>query len=401
MEACRKFRAPGLSLLLAALAAGGAAAADVDALRRMYDGTMTPDIAVATLSRTERLLPVRIVHRAGPARAMPRRAQPFPPIRFADHGRSFDLYDYLGSNRVAGILVIKDGTIALEDYELGLTPRTRWASFSMAKSIASTLVGAALMDGDIASLDDPVDRYAPGLRGGAYAGVSIRDVLTMSSAVCWNETYTDPLSDRRKVLELQIAQQPGAVLRYMSALKRCGAPGSIWNYNTGETFVLGAVLEGATHRPLADYLSQKIWSQAGMEQDATWWVESPNGNGLAGSGIAATLRDYGRFALIAANDGRIDGRAIVPRGWFDEAGVAHQIGGKPVGYGFMWWIPPQSEPIHAGAFEAVGIFGQFMYINPREHLVIVVLSARSKPSETARLELDDDAFFAAVATALH
>ncbi|MBS0389350.1 MAG: serine hydrolase, partial [Proteobacteria bacterium] len=176
---------------------------------------------------------------------------------------------------------------------------------------------------------------------------------------------------------------------------------SIWNYNTGETFVLGAVIEGATHRPLAEYLSQKIWSTAGMEQDATWWVESPHGNGLAGSGLGATLRDYGRFALIAANDGRIDGRTIVPPGWFNEAGTARLIGGKQVDYGFMWWIPPQGEPIHAGAFEAVGIFGQFMYINPREHLVIVVLSARSKPSETARLELDDDAFFAAVATALH
>jgi len=397
----RRVSAPVVSILLAFVAARLALAAGVGSLRQMYDGAMLPDVAVATLSHTERLLPVRVVHRGGPARALPKRVKAFPEIRFEDHGRSFDLYDYLSSNRVAGLLVLKDGEIALEDYELGLAPTTRWASFSMAKSVASTLLGAALADGYIKSLDDPVDRYVPGLRGGAYSGVSVRQILTMSSGVCWNETYTDPKSDRRKVLELQIAESPGAILRYMNSLARCGPPGSTWHYNTGETYVLGAVIEGATHRPLADYLSEKIWSRAGMEHDATWWIESPNGNGWAGGGIGATLRDYARFALIAADSGRVDGRKIVPMGWFDEAGTAQRIGGKVVDYGYMWWIPPQTEPVHVGAFEAIGIFGQFMYINPREHVVIVVLSARSKPSETGRLELDDDAFFAAVATALH
>src|SRR5262249_60177823 len=111
---------------------------------------------------------------------------------------------------------------------------------------------------------------------------------------------------------------------------------------------------------------------------ATWWVGPPTGRALAGSGCAAALRDYGRFALIVANAGKLDGPAIVPRGWFEQATAASMIGGKRVDYGFMWWIPEQENPIHAGAFEAIGIFGQFMYINPREHLVIVVLSARSK-----------------------
>jgi CubicO group peptidase (beta-lactamase class C family) len=373
-----------VSGLLAFMVTGFAQAADDRMLRKMYDGAMFPDAAVATLSHTERLLPVRVVHRGGRARVLQRRAQAFPDIHFEDHGRRFDLYDYLSSNRVTGILVLKNGEIALEEYELGLAPKTQWASFSMAKSVTSTLLGAALVDGYIASLDDPV-----------------RHVLTMSSGVCWDETYTEPKSDRRRLLELQIAERAGSVLRYMNSLARCGQPGSIWNYNTGETYVLGAVIEGATHRPLADYLSEKIWSRAGMEQDATWWVESPDGNGWGGGGIGATLRDYGRFALIAADNGRVDGRAIVPMGWFSEAGAPHRIGDKVIDYGYMWWISPQTEPVHAGAFEAIGIFGQFMYINPREHLVIVVLSARSKPAETGRLELDDDAFFAAVATALH
>jgi CubicO group peptidase (beta-lactamase class C family) len=389
-------------ILLALTSISLARAADIAGLQQMFDGAMRPDVAVQTLSHSEQLLPVRVVRRDGPARPLPKSAKAFPQIRYEDHGRRVDLYDYLAINRVAGMLVLKNGEIAFEDYELGADASTRWLSFSMAKSVASTLVGAAIVDGFISSLDDPVVRYVPALRGGAYEGVSIRQVLTMSSGVHWNETYTDPTSDRRKVLGLQISPKPGAILRYMSALPRDGAPGSIWNYNTGETYVLGAVIEGATHRPLADYLSQKIWSQAGMEQNATWWVDGADGIGWAGSGIGATLRDYGRFGLIVADKGRLNGRSIVPDGWFDQAGVPHSIGGKTVDYGYMWWIQPQTDPLQVGAFKAWGIFGQFIYVNPRERLVIVVLSARSKPVEDeTRIGLDDDAFFAAVTTALH
>lgn len=386
------------------LAWNSRAAADTIAeLRPLYDGAMLPGVEVSTFSHSEKLQPVRVVHRGKSLQPLRKRSTPFPPIHFDIRGHQFDLYDYLATNRVAGILVLKDGKIAFEDYELGTGPGTHWLSFSMAKSITSTLVGAALRDGSISSLDDPVVRYVPALKGSAYDGVSIRQILTMSSGVRWNETYTDPKSDRRKVLELQIAGKPGEILRYMGSLPRAAPPGSLWNYSTGETFVLGVVVEGATKRSLSDYLSEKIWTPAGMEQDATWWVDGPQGSTWAGSGIGATLRDYGRFALIAADQGRLNGRFIVPEGWFGEAGVAHQIGGKMVDYGYMWWILPQgSAPIHAGAFAAVGIFGQYMYINPKERLAIVVLSARPKPEDTSRDELADDAaFFAAVATALH
>jgi len=372
--------------------------ADVS-LAQLYDGTMRPGDEVSTFSRTETIFPVRTIKRGNAVRTLSRRNAPFPAIRFESNGGHFDLYDYLAINRVAGLLVLKDGTIALEDYELGAGPDTRWASFSMAKSIASTLTGAALADGLISSLDDPVDRYVTALRGGGYQGVTIRQILTMSSGVRWNETYTDPTSDRRQVLELQLSGKPGAVIHYMSALPRAAPAGSVWNYNTGETFVLGAVVEAATHRPLTTYLSEKIWSRLGMEHDATWWVENGDGMTWAGSGIGATLRDYGKFGLLAAEGGRIGGELLVPANWFAEAGASHAIGDKGVEYGYMWWIPPQANPIHGGAFEAQGIFGQYLYVNPREHLVIVVLSARSKPEP--QLELDDDAFFAAVARALH
>lgn len=378
-----------------------AATDDLANLRQMYDGTMLPGVEVNTFSHSDQLQPVRVVHRGKSTRPLPKRTQPFPSIHFVFQGHHFDLYDYLANNRVAGILVLKNGEIAFEDYELGISPETHWLSMSLAKSITSTLVGAAIADGSISSLDDLVVRYVPALKGSAYDGVTIRQILTMSSGVRWDETYTDSKSDRRKMLELQLKGKPGELLRYMGSLPRAAPPGSVWNYSTGETFVLGAIVEGATHRHLPEYLSEKIWSPAGMEHDATWWVDGPDGLAWAGAGLGATLRDYGRFALLAANEGRLNGRSIVPEGWFKEAGVDHVIGGKAVPYGYMWWIMPQTEP-NVGAFVAIGIFGQYIYINPKEHLAIVVLSARPKPEDNSAAESSDDGeFVTAVATALH
>jgi CubicO group peptidase (beta-lactamase class C family) len=368
-------------------------------IRQVLDGTMLPDVEVATFEHSETLYPSNIVPRGGNVLRLPPMSRGIKNVHFKSAGKSYDLFDYLSYNRVAGLLVLKNGEIALEDYELGTGPETRWASFSMAKSVASTLVGAALQQGLISSIDDPVTRYIPALKGSAYEGVSIRNVLEMASGVKWDETYTDPNSDCRKLTNAQLKRQPGASMAYMSTLSKAGAPGSIWNYNSGEANIAGAILEGATRRPLATYLSETLWSQLGMERDATWWTESPGGMGLSGVGIGATLRDYGRFGLFVQHDGVINGHRIVPEGWFQQAGAPHVIGGKRVAYGYLWWpMQLSGDPIHQGAFEARGIFGQFLYVNPRERLVIVVLSARPKP--VSATIVDDAAFFGAVARML-
>ena len=365
----------------------------------MYDGKMLPGEEVETFEHSDALFPVNIAARKGEVRSLLPSSFRLKNIQFRFEGHDYDLFDYLAYNRVAGLLILKDGKVVLEDYELGTGPDTRWTSFSMAKSIASTLVGAALHQGLISSLDDPMTRYVPELKGGAYDGVSICNVLQMASAVKWDETYTDPNSDRRKLLELQLAHKRGAILTYMNSLSRVGKPGSIWHYNTGESFLVGALIEGATHKPLATYLTETIWSRLGMEQDATWWVEAAGGMGLAGSGLGATLRDYGRFGLFVQQDGVIDGERIVPEGWFREAGSAHVIGDKSIDYGYFWWPIPAGDPIHHGAFEALGIFGQHLYINPSQKLVIVVLSARPKPDSGFHV-LEDESFFASVARSL-
>jgi CubicO group peptidase (beta-lactamase class C family) len=322
-----------LGVMFAAMAApSGAQEADA---RAMYDGAMLPDAAVRAFAASDKLFPVRVVRRGAKVRELPAAAAPLRNVRFAVAGKTYDLFDYLALNRVVGVLVLKDGEVALEDYELGIGPATRWPSFSVAKSASSTLVGAALQEGAIGSLDDRVTKYVPALRGGAYEGVSVRNILQMASGVKWDETYTDPKSDRRKLLDLQLQPdpKPGFILGYMSALSKAGAPGSLWNYNTGETYVVGAVLEGATHKRLGDYLSDKIWGPWGMDSDARWWLETPDGMGLAGGGLSATLRDFGRLGLLVLADGVIAGKRLVPEHWFDEAGSAKSVGGKRVDYG--------------------------------------------------------------------
>ena len=376
---------------------------DVVDIRQVLNGTMTPDAEVKTFERSEQLYPFRVVKRGAAVHSLARgEAQAESELRaltFKSNGGRYDLYDYLADDRIAGLLILKNGEVVLEDYELGLTPEARWASWSMAKSVSSTLIGAALQQGLIGSLEDPVSRYVPALRGSAYDAVSIRNVLRMASGVGWTETYTDPTSDCRKLTEAQLLHRRGASMQFMATLKRVRLQGTVWNYNSGEANITGAVLEGATGKPLATYLAETLWSPLGMESDATWWTESVGGMGLSGVGLGATLRDYARFGLFVQNDGVVDGRRVVPEGWFREAGSPQMLGGKSVDYGYQWWPVPAADPIGEGAFQALGIFGQHLYINPREKLVIVVLGARSKPVTMPPVK--DIDFFTAVAYALH
>ncbi len=311
----------------------------------------------------------------------------------------YDFFDYVSRNRVAGLLVIRQGQVAIENYELGNGPATRWVSMSMAKSISTTLVGAAIQDGFISGVDAPLTDYLPELAVSAYAGASIRHLLQMTSGVRWDDTHTDADSDRRRMLELQIEQQPDAILRYVSGRPRVAAPGTLWNYSTGETHIVGALLHAAVGRWLSDYLSDRVWAAFGMESDATWWLESSQGLEVAGAGISATLRDYGRFGLFMLADGFANGLRVLPEGWVRDATSPRAINGSRLDYGFMWWpVPSRDGSFEDRAFSARGIFGQYLYVNPAAHIVIAVVSARSKP-KGAEVIADND-FFNTVVEAL-
>lgn len=399
---------PLATLLLLAAAACARTASDtsypheqepIGTVRESYDGRLSDSLAVHTFRNIHRLFPTRVVQPADEPRALPLAAQGIDDLRFSDGDSTYDLSRYLELNKVSGLLVLHDGQIALERYRLGNGPRTRWMSMSIAKSISSTLVGAALQDGLIRSLDDSVTQYVPALAGSAYEGVTLRDVLMMSSGVQWNERYTDPASDRRRLLETQISQVPGSALDVMRALPRAAPPGTVNNYSTGETQVLAEVLRSAVGRPLAEYLSERIWRPAGMEAEALWWLDSPEGTEIGGSGLSATLRDYARFGQFVLEEGVVNGVAILPAGWMKEAAApAHLRDGSGLDYGYMWWTPTHPDALRDGAFTAQGIHGQYIYVNPAARVVIVVWSAQPQP--TGGAVVDDDAFFAAVVAAL-
>lgn len=382
---------------VAASDAGGAKES-IGNVRQIYDGALTPDLAVATFRNIDRLFPTRTVKVGGAPYPLPQAEKSLTQLKFTSGGKPYDLFDYLALNRVAGLLVLKDGKIAYETYQYGNTLKTRWMSMSVAKSVTSTLFGAAIKDGLI-SLADPVTQYVPKLSGSAYDGVTVRDLLMMSSGVKWSETYTDPASDRRHLLEAQISQKPGSAMVIMAALPRAAPPGTVNTYSTGETQVAGEVLRGAIKKPLAEYLSEKIWSKYAMETPATWWLDSSDGVEIGGSGFSATLRDYARFGLFVMNNGAIAGQSILPDGWFADAGSAKVLaGGTPLNYGYFWWIPPAGPSREDGAFYGTGIQGQGLYINQKEKVVIAVWGAQSKPGGMAPISPLD--FYDGVVAAL-
>lgn len=365
---------------------------DVEAV---YSGHLTPDMAVNTYRNIDRLFPSRVIEAGDSPRELSASEASIDGLTFEVDGEQYDIYDYLALNNVTGLVVLKDGEVVYETYQRGNDRDTRWMSMSIAKSISSTLAGMAIKDGLIDGLDAQVVDYVPALKGSAYDGVSLRDILMMSSGVAWNETYTDVNSDRRDLLRAQIAQQPGGAMDVMANLERAAEPGSVNNYSTGETQILAEVIHGAIDRPLSEYLSEKLWQPWGMENDATWWLESPDGVEIGGSGISATLRDYARFGQFMLEGGVIDGESLLPDGWTEEATQPTTLSdGEALEYGYMWWTGWTAPSGEDQAYSAVGIQGQYVYVNPAHDIVIAQNAAEPKP--VGKEVIDPMAFFDAV-----
>ncbi|BDI61300.1 serine hydrolase domain-containing protein [Qipengyuania nanhaisediminis] len=263
----------------------------------------------------------------------------------------------------AGVMVYKNGTVRFEDYALGFTPEQRWTSFSVAKSFTSTLLGAALHDGFIASLDDPVTDYVPGLAGSAYDGVTVRQIATMTSGVAWNEDYTDPASDVAQMNRFVVEHGPDAIVAQLRELEREAPAGEKWVYKTGETNLIGLVVENAVGLSLAQYAQEKIVEPAGFE-GGLFWMSDPRGGNIGGCCLSLRLSDYTRMGIFALEGGG----DVLPEGWFAEAGDSQvDFGDSGFGYGYQWWTYPGE------AYGAQGIFGQSITIVPSEGLVLTVV----------------------------
>ncbi len=362
-----KFKRIVLGVLAAAVLAGVAAWFSLDKETRgilvhlptnsdvLFWSEGQRDAAFRALDRLSFLAKARAV----PAGATPTPLPPGPPLKLA-----LDIDAYMAGQRSAALLIVHDGKLRLERYGLGFDATGRWTSFSVAKSITSTLVGAALRDGHIRSMDDKVSEYIPAMKGSAYDDVSIRRLLTMTSGVRWNEDYADPNSDVARFNNHQPEEGVDALVSYLRRLPREVPAGTRWLYSTGETNLVGILVGNAVKRPLADYLSEKIWKPAGMEQQATW-ILSRTGREISGCCIQAATRDFARFGLFILNGARVNGESIVPEGWLAQA-TTEQVGiGRPGrGYGYQWWTYAE------GSFAARGIFGQGIFIDPKRRIVI-------------------------------
>lgn len=355
----------------------------------------------------DRLFATRTIERGERVREIPR--GPEIDLHYSLNGHRRNIGDFLDLNNVAGLLVLHRGNIVLERYGLGLQSFDRWSTMSTVKSMTAMLVGAAIADSAISSLDDPVTRYVPALKGCPYDAVTVRHLLTMSSGMSWLEDYTDKQSDVNRYSKSLADKVPGGVLALLRSCSRANAPGRVWHYNTGDTYLLGTVVSMATGRTLADYMSERIWQPCGMEFDGFYTLESDGGQEIGGSRAGMSLRDIGRFAKLVLDDGAVDGKRILPEGWCTEAGaaafhipeeyqVAHRKALGLTGYGYSWWL--RSD----GSMLAMGHSGQRIFIDRRAELAVIQLAVYPEPRYASPNEPNRDAelnaFIDAVRTAI-
>lgn len=379
----RKLTAGGL-LVLAAVALPVPLLAQADnsgpspAVVAMRWQLLNPEIESFTFRDTDRVFESRTVARSGPVWDLPR-AEGFVMPGYSLGGEQRTYAQFAENTFTNALLVIRDGRIVFEDYRNRSDEATRFIGFSMSKTITAMLVGIALDKGEIASLDDPAVRYVPALRGGGYDGVTIRQLLQMRSGADIDERYDfgENPSLAGRIHESAIVRNERRFADFAVDVGRRAEPGSTFNYATLDTAVLGWVLEQATGARLEQQMQARIWAPLGAERDGFWIADGPPGVGRAlnGMGYNATLRDFGRLGQLMLDGGLRGATRVLPEGWVGQMAAMQPVpqrgpGAQPRGYGSQTWQIDE-EP---GAFAALGLAGQLIYVHPRSRTVIVKLS---------------------------
>jgi CubicO group peptidase (beta-lactamase class C family) len=341
-------------------------------------GRMPFRFFVGTFSHYDRYLPARTIANGEAASALRRAGQDLAATYTYDRARR-TVADYVDRNPVTGLLIARGDTILYEHYQYGRTEQDRFVSQSMAKTITAMLIGVALAEGKIASIEDPVSKYVPDLAGSEYGGTRLRSLLTMSSGVQFREDYGGADDISRFGTDLFGPRSPGTAAAVRQFNLRLSAPDTVFRYASIETEILGLVLRASTGMPVSEYLSTRLWQPLGAEAEATWSVDR-SGQEATFCCLTATLRDYARLGLMLANDGAWNGKQIVPRDWVIEATTAsperaHLMPGKATpffGYGYQTWLFPGPRR----AFALLGIHGQAIFVDPQAKLVMVHTAVR-------------------------
>ncbi|MGD8340123.1 MAG: serine hydrolase [Gammaproteobacteria bacterium] len=320
----------------------------------------------------DELFTTRTVARSGPVWRLPRSDRPLA-FTYQSQGETRDAIDVLERTYTNALLIMKDGQIVSEIYRNNSNERSRFVGWSMTKSITSVLIGCALADGSIDSLDTPISDYLPELKGGGYDGVSIRHVMQMRSGVQYEERYD--FANPGTAASNHIAALIRNTARFADVartLPRINEPGSTFQYKTIDTAVLGWLIERATGGSVSAYTASCIWESLGAESDGYYIMDGPPGIGreFSGAGFNATLRDFARFGQMMLDGGVADGRRIVSEEWVRESTrPSDATGAQRGGYGLQWWMIGDD-----GAYAAIGLQGQYVYIDPATRTVVVKLS---------------------------
>lgn len=413
--------------LLAPAALAACASTELSVCPAPFDAQLPDTHKMLTWSQSDRVIGFRNDYRNyagdvfhhGNAAPLLTAAKPLTDASYRVNGKTYHLQDYLQRQNVSGMLVLKDGKIAWKYLGQGNTDATLWTSRSVGKSVVATLVGVAIKQGKIHSLDDLITQYEPDLKGTAWDGVTLRQLITHTSGVAWNEDYTNPKSDFAQLTECEA--KPGTyacVRKLVAGLQRAHPAGQNWSYSSGGAWLLGDVLERATGMPLATYLEQSIWQPYGMASDGVWHAYAKGQHDVGAHGFNATLEDWGRFGEFILHNGTLpNGKQILPEDWVAQSANWTRAAGSvsaahPDGiYGYQWWnnevpvnainVEPAPQASLKHSLWALGIFGQMLMVNQAENLVIVQWSTwpQAEPSFSAQ-PLEASLMFSAIAKEL-
>lgn len=360
------------SLIGAAAAQGQVSAGIQDARRHFLDA----NVNVLTFHSIDQLFATRRVDAAKSTWVLPH-AEAKLDFTYEYGGATHPAVDVLERTYTNALVIVKHGKIVAEIYRNETNETTHFISFSMAKSITSILIGLAVADGHIHSIDDDITRYVPELKDSAYDGVTIRQALQMRSGANYEEQYVLSHPDLLSAaFEESLVENRMPFVGFTRAMTRKYPPGTHYNYSTFESCVLGWVLERATKQRLAPYMTERLWKPAGMESYGFWMVDAEGdaGREFAGGGFNAVARDYARLGLLMLGNGKAGERQVVPQNWVGESTIpgtreAVDSAEPLMGYHFQWWPIVDSR-----AYMARGLQGQAIYIDPGTDTVIVKLS---------------------------
>jgi len=332
------------------------------------------DRIVSNFRSFDAVWPVSILKASSQVYKYPKGNKLALPENFNFKETTYTTKNFLKDSWTTGFLVIQNDSIVFEEYYLGNTEFTRNISWSMAKSFISSLIGIAIEEGHIKNINQNVEEYLPELKGSAYEGVRIKDVLQMSTGVGFNEDYGDFNSDiNRWGRGFALGKSQN---EFAATLDRELEPGTVNHYVSINTHVLGMLITKATGQTITDYMQEKLYEPLGMEYDGYWLLDGENME-MALGGLNLTLRDYAKIGSVYLKNGLFRGQQIVPEKWVHNSVTPEGSHVQPTemfGYGYQWWIP-KSE---VGEFMAIGIYNQNIYINPTTNTVIVKLSANPK-----------------------